>query len=101
MTLLERAQAAHGVQSGAVHDKEKIELSLAWLKGEVTLGQIASALGKSRSGGATSCYLLLARSLRAAYATGLLKTVEGFDFQKHREETHELETPINLKEIVK
>lgn len=72
-TLLEKAKAVRIVKSrGNSRDiplDDRVELGMAWMKGEVTATQVSSATGKND----TSFYSLVAIGLREAYRRGLIK----------------------------
>lgn len=72
-TLLEKAKAAKGkTRSSTVPD---VDTLLAWLNGEISLGQISVALGKPHNQ-PSYVYAFLIRSIRAAYAQGRIKIVD-------------------------
>jgi len=50
---------------------EKVELAMAWLRDEITLGQARQAVELSADG-ASMIYCLLARAIRQAYREGRL-----------------------------
>lgn len=70
MSLLEKAKARTSRQVYRFSPaRQDVELSLAWARGDVTLGQAASAWGCTRKAGGhaipSSTYRRLAESLRA------------------------------------
>lgn len=71
-TLLEKAKKIQPYNSllKEITD-EHIELAIAWLKSEITNGQVASVLGINKSQGSTILYKL-ALMLRQAYKNGKL-----------------------------
>lgn len=54
-----------------VIDEERIEIAIAWMKGEITSGQVAFALDKANHTG--NILYVLAVILREAYTRGFLK----------------------------
>jgi len=76
-TLLQKAKQARTDRKNQVityaPNDEAIELVLAWIKNEVTVSEVAGAIGQPA--GAQN-YSFLARTLRAAYEKGLLKEVK-------------------------
>lgn len=80
MSLLEKAMAVKSARSRSNHDHdERMELSLAWARGEVALAQVTTAIGlDSRS--ATAGYIFLAQGLRDLVQAG--KLIEAEDSKK-------------------
>ena len=67
-TLLEKAKGFTPKQKGErPRNNEEIELVLAWMRDEITVGQIESVIGKS------SGYNFIARTMRWAYRSGEIK----------------------------
>ena len=74
MSLLERARAVPvRIGRSAGPTDERIELALAWLRGDITITQAAVAL-ESAVNGAT--YAKLTTALREAHRRGLLSIAE-------------------------
>lgn len=71
-TLLQKAQAVP-VNSRHTYEKfseeERMQLSLAWLNDEITIGQVSKAFGTK----GTSGYTHMAQGLKHAFREGLLK----------------------------
>ncbi|MDE2233428.1 MAG: hypothetical protein KGJ90_04955 [Patescibacteria group bacterium] len=69
-TLLEKAKSED--IKGIRHiGKEELDISLAWIRGEITLSQVERAVfGKS---GGVGGYVILARSLKEAYKQKKIK----------------------------
>ncbi len=67
MTLLEKAMAAPSKKrQGAPADfPEKVDLALAYLRGEITCKQVAVGLGVSRQNGQTYIVPILRKALEA------------------------------------
>lgn len=71
--LLDKAKAVkenRGGRPSIVADDDRMELALAWVKGEVSLTQIMAAIGRPST---SNFYALMAVGLREAYRKGLLK----------------------------
>lgn len=69
-TLLERAKKVRiGRSKTKVFTAEEIELAIAWLRGEVTLMQVARALKINANNDA---YIPLARAIRQALEEGII-----------------------------
>lgn len=68
MNLLQKAKTIEPSNKKPVND-DVVELSLAWLKGEVTLIQVYKALGFK---GQSSAYAIMVRGVRHAYDKGLI-----------------------------
>lgn len=71
MTLLEKAKAAKVGRTKRVITDEEIELSLAWLKGEITTTQASKSIG-SDANRTQNILLLLANCLRQAYVRKMI-----------------------------
>jgi hypothetical protein len=69
-TLLAIAQSVPPPRKRAIITEE-IELTLAWLKDEITLFQLCAAIGKRGQG--SNSYVLIALACREAYRQGKLK----------------------------
>lgn len=71
-TLLDKAKAVP-INSRHLHEKfseeERMQLSLAWLNDEITIGQVSKAFGIK----GTSGYTHMAQGLKHAFREGLLK----------------------------
>lgn len=71
-TLLDKAKAVP-VSSRHTYEKfseeERMQLSLAWLNDEITIGQVSKAFGTK----GTSGYTHMAQGLKHAFRQGLLK----------------------------
>lgn len=70
-TLLEKAKAVQRKRNRTEPDADTL---FAWLKGEITSGQICAALGKPAQ--PSYAYNFIVRSLKSAYAQGRIKLVE-------------------------
>lgn len=71
MTLLDKAKQAPRPRQYQPITKEKIDLTLAWLKGEIAISQAERVL-YGHSGGMGS-YVLFARALRYLYQMGVVQ----------------------------
>ena len=68
--LLEKAKKVQQ-KKGSMASKHDPDLALAWLSGDVALGQVKGAIGGGIGGGQP--YIWLAMSLRKAYRQGRIK----------------------------
>jgi len=69
-TLLQRAQNSK-VRTQHPIMQDDINLAIAWMKGDVTTGQVVKAYNTS---GSYSCMYRIAITLREAYLRGVIKT---------------------------
>ena len=80
MSLLDKAKKVPVAnrrysQRRDITDKDKIEIALAWLKGEVDSKQVSVALGRKVNNG--SALYNMATWLRLAYKKGKLAIISG------------------------
>jgi hypothetical protein len=69
-TLLEKAMAAPGTRRRGQYSDDEIGLAVAWIKGQISAGQVAAALNRKS---VTNIFTWLPYRLRAAYEKGLIK----------------------------
>ena len=72
MSLLEKAKALPTDKRRIIIDEETMDLSIAWLKSEVTFTQIATVL-KTQKNSKAGIYNFLCRNLRSAYIKEKIK----------------------------
>lgn len=72
-TLLAKAKEYKSKKScwrNKIPTEQEMELAIAWLKGEITLGAVNVAFGFKATGGG-SCTYRLSRALKYAYEKGI------------------------------